>query len=157
MRSSQFGETGRGSLLSRTAAQNFALPSRRGGAKFLGWRHLLNRSGDTAGERWGESARKSKFGVRRRECFQAVPKKLSNVRCTTVVMTSKRVTAGAECVHQTRRIGDTQRAVCVGGHTVPIETTYHRSSRLRSPKPLGVVLRYEAPDEPVCDYIMLEL
>jgi hypothetical protein len=100
---------------------------------------------------------KSKFGARRREFFQAVPKKLPNVHCTSVVMTSKRVTAGVECVHQTRRIGDTQRAVCVGGHTVPIETTYHRSSRPRSPKPLGVVLRSEAPDEPVCDYIMLEL
>lgn len=56
-----------------------------------------------------------------------------------VVMTSKRVTAGAECVHQTRSIGDTPRAVCVGGHTVPVGTTWPRYSRRASLKALDLV------------------
>lgn len=64
-----------------------------------------------------------------------------------VVMTLKRVTPGAECVHQTRRIGHTLRAVCFGGHTVPIGTTWPRYSRPTRLKALGLVVPFQGrPD-----------
>jgi len=109
-----------GSLLSRTAAQNIALPSRRGGAKFLGWRHLLNRSGDTAGERWGESARE--IGIRPASPRSHPDSAERSFECPLHHGRHDLEMCDGGSVHQMRRIGDTQCAVCVGGHTVPTGT-----------------------------------